>query len=265
MAKEESKEPGPSAGSLVRMDREEPEEPGRSGGLLVFYRWPLNVMLPVAPVLLTGGWFWSEDSWLSDDERYDPAFLVRELSIIAYQKFTTSEHGQKLFEQGHSLEHIIGRHKKQILQLGDEGDEALLKQANSDRPFFALKHTIPPQVEGDEPKEQYLFYMYCAMGLPQQHDWQQALLARCKDFHAAACILLAIKEVLDVSVYPEQIFDTSNHPTAFEEFNDVLTSEKVPIRKGERFLLRIALANNPTPPGTIEAFLNMDGLLMRQR
>ena len=186
MAKEESKEPGPSAGSLVRMDREEPEEPGRSGGLLVFYRWPLNVMLPVAPVLLTGGWFWSEDSWLSDDERYDPAFLVRELSIIAYQKFTTSEHGQKLFEQGHSLEHIIGRHKKQILQLGDEGDEALLKQANSDRPFFALKHTIPPQVEGDEPKEQYLFYMYCAMGLPQQHDWQQALLARCKDFHAAS-------------------------------------------------------------------------------
>ena len=42
MAKEESKEPGPSAGSLVRMDREEPEEPGRSGGLLVFYRWPVD-------------------------------------------------------------------------------------------------------------------------------------------------------------------------------------------------------------------------------
>ena len=168
------------------------------------------------------------------------------------------------------MEHIVGRHKKQILQLGDEGDEALLKQANSDRPFFALKHTIPPQVEGDEPKEQYLFYMYCAMGLPQQHDWQQALLARCKDFHAAACILLAIKEVLDVSVYPEQIISTVNHPDAMpdptlEQFNEVLTSEKVPIRKGERFLLRIALANNPTPPGTIEGFLNMDGLLMRQR
>ena len=79
-----------------------------------------------------------------------------------------------------------------------------MKQANSDRRVFALKRVTASSVEG-EAQESELWHLYCAMGLPRQHAWQQSLLARCYDFHGAASILCAISNVLGKSVYSEMI------------------------------------------------------------
>ena len=77
------------------------------------------------------------------------------------------------------------------------------------------------------------------MGLPRQHHWQQALLARCYDFHGAACILRAIADVLQCHVYEDMIADTRSQAnddgTASEfreSFLDVLKQEKVTVEEG---------------------------------
>ena len=77
------------------------------------------------------------------------------------------------------------------------------------------------------------------MGLPKQHEWQQALLARCYDFHGAACILRAIAHVLRCHVYDDMISDTRSQAnddgTSSElrkNFLDVLKQAKVTVEEG---------------------------------
>ena len=149
------------------------------------------------------------------------------------------------------MRHIVGRHKKELLQLGD--DVALLKQANSDIPFFALKLITPPQVEGDATIEKELWHLYPAMGLPGQHEWQQSLLARCKDFHAAACILQAIAEVLGLCVYSDMVTHVLDAKTADDsQFSFIDTLLKVGVPFGEillhkHFLLKVVTSVLTTP------------------
>ena len=75
---------------------------------------------------------------------------------------------------------------------------ALARQLLANRRFFALTRVTASTVEEEEPQESELWHMYCAMGLPGQHAWQQSLLARCYDFHGAACILRAIAAVFQI-------------------------------------------------------------------
>ena len=165
----------------------------------------VNVMVPAAPLLLSPHWSWIN---CEDHPESDPALLCQELSLSAARYFTRSPYSAEVGARhpGTTFKHISGRHKKQLLQLGD--DVTLLQQANSDRPFFALKQLTPSIVEGDDPLETELWHMYCAMGLPGQHPWQQSVLARCYDFHGAACILRAIDRILDRKVYSGMVSQT---------------------------------------------------------
>ena len=91
-----------------------------------------------------------------------------------------------------------------------------MKQAGSDRPFFALMQVTEPSVQGEEPLESEIWHLYCAMGLPRQHAWQQSLLARCYDFHGAASILCAITNVLGRGLYSGMITDASSKDIGFD-------------------------------------------------
>jgi len=165
----------------------------------------VNVMMPVAAPLLSPHWSWKE---CENHPESDPALLCQQLSLSAARFFKRSPYCIRLAAQhpGTTFEHFTGMHKKQFLHVA--GKKALLQQANSDRPFFALKQITPPIVEGDEPRQTKLWHMYCAMGLPGQHRWQQSLLARCYDFHGAACILRAIEQVLGCKVYSGMVSQT---------------------------------------------------------
>ena len=141
---------------------------------------------------------------------------------------------------GTTFKDEIGRHKKQLLQLGDE--TVLLQQANSDRPFFALL-SIPAAAEGVEPVESEVWHFYCAMGLENQHEWQQSLLARCYDFHGAVCILKAVHDLLGYQLRSSLLACTAGKNRTKAETHELMASfvtrlldEHVPTVQDERSL-----------------------------
>ena len=100
----------------------------------------VNVMVPAAPLLLSPHWSWIN---CEDHPESDPALLCQELSLSAARYFTRSPYSAEVVARhpGTTFKHISGRHKKQLLQLGD--DVTLLQQANSDRPFFCTETNHP--------------------------------------------------------------------------------------------------------------------------
>jgi len=194
----------------------------------------VNVMVPVADLLLCPEWSWRN---YDDDPGKDASFLCQKLSLCAAEHFKQSPYCIEVQNRypGRTFEHRHGRHKKHLLRLGD--DVTLLKEANSDRPFFALMQITPSSVDGGEPQEKELWHMYCAMGLPRQHDWQQSLLARCYDFHGAACILRAINEIIGRELYFDMISETLSKTATGREmhrgtFMTVLVAHDVKMREG---------------------------------
>ena len=68
---------------------------------------------------------------------------------------------------------------------------------------------------------------------------KQALLARCYDFHGAACILRAIADVLHCHVYEDMISDTRSQTNddgtsieLREKFLSVLKEETIRVQQG---------------------------------
>jgi len=165
----------------------------------------LDVIVPVADVLLCPQW--SLDNCDDHPER-DASFLCQRLSSSAFDHFMRSAYRSEVTARhpGITFTHVHGRHEKQVLDLWD--NTTSLTQTDSDRPFFALMQIDPPSAECDEPKKTELWRMYCAMQLPGQHHWQRCLLARCSDFHGAACIRMAIDETLGRQVYSDMVSQT---------------------------------------------------------
>ena len=176
----------------------------------------VNIVLPLVPSFLWPDW--SVFRHVQNQDA-DPNFLAQALSKRAAEIFLSSRRAEQLKETNKSTQFVekVGRHKKELLQLGD--DVALIKQANSDRPFFALMKVSDPIV-GDEPVELELWHLYCAMGLPEQHPWQQTLLARCYDWIGAISLLCAIQELLGKRVYSTMVAEPtsqSSHTTSLRE------------------------------------------------
>ena len=159
----------------------------------------VNISLPVAAVILLPEWQWNP-SWtqgrLYAGHKKDPTWLVRLISERACDYFKRSERGRALLESGYLITHGTKRHKKQVVDLGE--DAVLLRTANSDRAAFCvLVAKDANDDDGDEPVQTEWSHSYIAMGLDLQHELQTALLFRTYNFEVAAAVLRAIGVTLD--------------------------------------------------------------------
>ena len=154
----------------------------------------VNISLPVAAVILLPEWQW--DSRLLAGHKKDPTWLVRLISERACDYFKRSERGRELLESGYLITHGTKRHKKQVVDLGE--DAVTLRTANSDRAAFCvLVAKDAKDDDGVEPVETEWSHSYIAMGLDLQHSLQTALLFRTYNFEVAAAVLRAIGVTLD--------------------------------------------------------------------
>ena len=111
--------------------------------------------------------------------------------------FQASERGQRLIHLGHVLKHGICRHKKQLVDLGQ--DTVVMKQARSDRAAFTIE-VHETNNEKDEAVITEWSHSYNAMGLMFQHPMQTALLARTYNLQVAACFVRSISNTLGCGV-----------------------------------------------------------------
>ena len=158
----------------------------------------VNISLPVAAVILLPEWQWNP-SWtqgrLYAGHKKDPTWLVRLISERACDYFKRSERGRALLESGNLITHGTKRHKKQVVDLGE--DAVTLRTANSDRAAFCvLVAKDAKDDDGVEPVETEWSHSYIAMGLDLQHSLQTALLFRTYNFSVAAGVLRTIGEIL---------------------------------------------------------------------
>ena len=75
----------------------------------------INIILPVASGMLFLNRKWSS-------EEADIHTLCREISLRAAELFECTDECKKLLKDGAQVFHRVGRHKKHILQLGEEDD-----------------------------------------------------------------------------------------------------------------------------------------------
>ena len=96
--------------------------------------------------------------------------------------------------KGGTVELKVGRHKKTTVDLGDT--QTVIAEANSDRPYFGIQVTDPPNQTKDTPIKTEWSHTYTAMGLPHAHELQQTILARCYNIQIAACYVRTASELL---------------------------------------------------------------------
>ena len=121
------------------------------------------------------------------------AFYIRDCMHF----FQSSSRGRELADSGHEVKHGVCRHKKQLIDLGQ--DTVVMKQARSDRAAFTIEVHETNNVE-DEPVIREWSHSYVAMGLMFQHKLQTALLARTYNLEVAACFVRSISNALGCGV-----------------------------------------------------------------
>jgi hypothetical protein len=109
----------------------------------------------------------------------DANFLIKEL---------VCETGRALAGAGRAYGVDVVAHKLEAVKLGDSLYS--IAQCASDRPAFVLTEKLA------EPDQAPSLYCYLAMGLPDQHQEQQTLLARCANVETAAFFVVAVQRLL---------------------------------------------------------------------
>ena len=137
-----------------------------------------------------------------------------------FHLFQSSERGQRLSDLGHVLKHGICRHKKELVDLGQ--DAVVMKQARSDRAAFTIE-VHETNNEKDEVVITEWSHSYNAMGLMFQHPMQTALLARTYNLQVAACFVRSISNTLGCGVRMSAL-GTSTDEESTELRNNFLTA-----------------------------------------
>ena len=106
-----------------------------------------NISFPVASELLLPQWDWHATK-PPIGGKFDPTWLVRHVSATACQYFHESPRGQHLLSNGALIHHGTTRHKKRLVDLGE--DVFVLREARSDRAAFCIE-VQEPIAEADEP------------------------------------------------------------------------------------------------------------------
>lgn len=156
----------------------------------------INIMLPVAAELLLPGWKW-QMTRPPTGHPLDPTWLVRHVSESVFKFFQSSSRGQFLPGEGHVVKHGVCRHKRQLVDLGQ--DTVVMKQARSDRAASSIE-AHETYSEKDEFVLTEWSHAYVAMGLLFQHHLQTSLLARTCNLEVAACFLRSISSTIGCGV-----------------------------------------------------------------
>jgi len=120
----------------------------------------------------------------------DPNFLIMMLAHRAFLHYQT--HHDANVDVGTVTRRVV-RHKKEELEVG--GHRYIIAACWTDRPAFEL--VCESGAQGDIPR--VLLHWYAAMGLAQQHLWQQTLLARCFSMKMAASVTAVCQEVMGLN------------------------------------------------------------------
>ena len=222
----------------------------------------INVTIPVAASLLFQDWKWKQAEESKNNDAHE---LCRILSESAFESFQSTMICLDIEKKGGTVELKVGRHKKTTVDLGDT--QAVIAEANSDRPYFGIQVTDPPNETKDTPIKTEWSHTYTAMGLPHAHELQQTILARCYNIDIAACYVKAASELLGMRLRRSSV-------ACFKEDTDALfftRCEEHGVRVDDDTLPKLIEDIDPTllrqaaqPDGDLECHQVLDYLCCAQ-
>ena len=164
----------------------------------------VKVCVCVASVLHTP----SVDKWelpghTGPGSEHNVCHLLQFLAHAIWNTYGASAEARAIRAGGGELRREVVRHKKSLVDLetGEVSRKAAATRigsivqgtANAHRPGFVIEVK-----RGSEDKWKEVMEFYPAMGLPEQHEYQEAMLARCHSHGMATCVVSVMQQWLQV-------------------------------------------------------------------